>query len=134
MTWIWMLVARIIQSCELTVESTNELELEAVSADDDPSSELAEVVAAAALALEEYAPDTDRQLLAVTARDGATVPVNGLQDAGLLVVDVAGRLGFTIGRGQLVTMLAGDLVTVLHPDASTYVAAYQLPGFKYWRA
>lgn len=134
MTWIWMLVARIIQTCELTVENTNELVLEAASADDEPTTQLAEVIAAAALALEEYAPDTDRQLLAVTARDGSRVAVNGLQDAGLLVVDGQGRLGFTIGRGQLVTMLAGELVTVLEPDSSLYVAAYRLPGFTYWRS
>lgn len=133
MTWIWMLIARITETCELTVDSAADVLLELVDGEEG-SMELAEVISSAAAALEEYAPDTDKQLLAVTARDGVMVPVNGLRDAGLLVVARDGGLGFTVGRGMVAMMLTGDLVTVKRPDVSTFVAAYQLPGFKYWRS
>lgn len=132
MTWIWMLVARVTEACELTVASSNDLVFEQVSDEEEPNTELAEIISSAATALEEYAPDTDKQLLAVTARDGRRVPVNGLRDAGLLVVDRSGKLAFTVGRGMIATMLTGDLVTVVRPTVDDFVAAYRLPGFKYW--
>ena len=133
MTWIWMLVARVTATCELTVNTRADVLMER-AVEDEGTAELAEIISSAAAGLAEYAPDTDRMLLAVTTRDGVKVPVNDLLDAGLLVVDGDGGLGFTVGRGMVAMMLTGDLVTVRHPDPSDYAAAYQLPGFKYWRA
>lgn len=134
MTWIWLLVASMSMTCEITVASVADVNLERVLDDGDGSMELAEVISSAAASLEEYAPNNDRELLAVTARDGRTVPVAELRAAGLLLVDDEGRLAFTIGRGMILMMLAGDLVTVLKPDPNVFVAAYQLPGFIYWKA
>lgn len=134
MTWIWLLVASMSMTCEVTVESVADVLLERVLDEGVGTMELAEIISSAAASLEEYAPDTDHELLAVTARDGRPVPVSDLRATGLLLVDGEGRLAFTIGRGMILMMLAGDLVTVLHPEPSVFVAAYQLPGFMYWKA
>lgn len=136
MTWIWLLIAAVSQQAEYLVDSMVDLKAEraGIDTEEENGAELAEMIATSATNLEEYAPDTDRALLQVTRRDGRAVPINGLKDPGLLVVETTGTLGFTIGRGQLVTMLGGDLVQLVHPDPAEYVAAYQLPGFAYWKA
>ena len=134
MTWIWLLVARVVQTCEMFMESSRDAALEETSSEDEDSTQLAEIVSAAAAALEEYAPETDSELWAVTVRDGVHVPVNGLRDAGVLVRSAGGQLGLTVGRGMLAMMVAGDLVIIRRPAVAEFVAAYQLPGFKYWKA
>ena len=134
MTWIWLLVARVVQTCEIFVDSSRDAAWEETTYEDSDSTELAEIVSAAATALEEYAPETDKELWAVTVRDGVHVPVRDLQDAGVLVRTADGRLGFTVGRGMVAMMIAGDLVIVRRPETGLFVAAYRLPGFKYWRS
>ncbi|MGQ3384541.1 hypothetical protein [Glutamicibacter sp. TV12E] len=134
MTWIWLLVASVCQACEVTVDSTADAQVLRNESEESSSAQLAEVISACAAPLEEYAPDTDVSILAVTRRDGRKVPVDGLSQAGLLVVESTGELGFTIGRGMVIVMLDGELVLITRPDPAAYVEAYQLPGFKYWKA
>lgn len=133
MTWVWLLVTGVTVGCEHVVDSALDVEFLRAESTDEGGAELAEVIASAAATLEGYAPDTDAALWRVTARDGEQVPVGELAEAGLLVVDAADRLAFTIGRGRVVLMLGGDLVQVNRPDSKAYTAAYRLPGFTYWQ-
>lgn len=134
MTWIWLLVTSVSSVCEVSVDSYLDVQSLRAAQESEDGAQLAEVIAAAAMALEEYTPDTDKALLQVTARDGVQVPVGGLQIAGLLVVETTGELGFTVGRGMVLMMLEGELTQVVRANPADYSAAYQLPGFTYWKA
>lgn len=92
--------------------------------------ELAEILAGAAAALEDWLPGTDRELAAVVARDGE--PATDMGGRGLLLVRSDGGLGFTIGRGQVVESVGESLAIIEAPGPGRYVKGYRLPGYKYW--
>ena len=133
MTWVWLLVTGVSMSCESVLSSwldVSQARAEAVVLDES-GPVLAEIVSSCASALEEYAPDTDAVLLAVTRRDGRRAPVGDLLEAGLLVVEDTGGLGFTLGRGVVAMMIGNELVQVNKADPSVFVEAWRLPGFVY---
>ncbi|MGL3805839.1 hypothetical protein ACSYDW_07040 [Paeniglutamicibacter sp. R2-26] len=128
MIWIDLLVTAVSAQAPALVATG--LDADTVMVEHGPGIELAEVLAGAASALEDWLPGTDRELAAVVARDGE--PSSDLGARGLLLVRPDGGLGFTIGRGQVVESVGESLAIIQAPGAGRYVRGYRLPGYKYW--